>query len=339
MDISMNELRIIESELEIDLNILLEAIEVALLHAYNRAPGSIRGARIDLDRSSGVVTVWAPELDDEGEVIGEFDDTPNDFGRIATSTARSIIAQRLRDAEAARILGDFQGKQGEIVAGTVEGSAGSSPENRDLFVELGESRGLLRSEEQVPTERFVRGDLIRSLILEITVTPRGASIRLSRSHPDFVRQLFASEVPEIDSGVVEIVALAREAGHRSKVAVWSNDPAVAAKGSCIGPSGQRVRAVTQELQGEKIDIVDYDDDIAIFIAAALSPAKVVRVDILNSDMRQARAIVPDDQASLAIGKEAQNVRLAAKLTGWSIDIRKVTEDARGAGFERYDVEE
>lgn len=339
MDISMNELRIIESELEIDLNILLEAIEVALLHAYNRAPGSIRGARIDLDRSSGVVTVWAPELDDEGEVIGEFDDTPNDFGRIATSTARSIIAQRLRDAEAARILGDFQGKQGEIVAGTVEGSAGSSPENRDLFVELGESRGLLRSEEQVPTERFVRGDLIRSLILEITVTPRGASIRLSRSHPDFVRQLFASEVPEIDSGVVEIVALAREAGHRSKVAVWSNDPAVAAKGSCIGPSGQRVRAVTQELQGEKIDIVDYDDDIATFIAAALSPAKVVRVDILNSDMRQARAIVPDDQASLAIGKEAQNVRLAAKLTGWSIDIRKVTEDARGAGFERYDVEE
>lgn len=339
MDISMNELRIIESELEVDLNILLEAIEAGLLHAYNRAPGAIRGARIDLDRSTGVVTVWAPELDDEGEVIGEFDDTPNDFGRIATSTARSIIAQRLRDAEAARILGDFQGKQGEIVAGTVEGSAGSSPENRDLFVELGESRGLLRSEEQVPTERFVRGDLIRSLILEITVTPRGASIRLSRSHPDFVRQLFASEVPEIGSGVVEIVALAREAGHRSKVAVWSNDPAVAAKGSCIGPSGQRVRAVTQELQGEKIDIVDYDDDIAAFIAAALSPAKVVRVDILNPDMRQARAIVPDDQASLAIGKEAQNVRLAAKLTGWSIDIRKVTEDARGAGFERYGVEE
>lgn len=327
MDISMNELRIVESELGIDLNILLEAIEAALLHAYNRAPGAIKDARIELNRSTGVVTVWAPELDEDGEVIGEFDDTPNDFGRIATSTARSIIAQRLRDAESARILGDFQGRQGEIVAGTVEGNAGSSPENRDMFVDLGENRGLLRSEEQVATERFGRGDLIRALILDISVTPRGASIRLSRSHPDFVRQLFATEVPEIDSGIVEIVALAREAGHRSKIAVWSNDPSVAAKGSCIGPNGQRVRAVTQELQGEKIDIVDYDDDIAAFIAASLSPAKVIRVDILNPDTRQARAIVPDDQASLAIGKEAQNVRLAAKLTGWSIDIRKVSQDS------------
>ncbi len=337
MELSMNELRIVESELGIDLNILLEAIEAALLHAYNRAPGAIKGARIELDRQTGVVTVWAPELDDDGTVIGEFDDTPNDFGRIATSTARSIIAQRLRDAESARILGDFQGKQGEIVAGTVEGTAGSSPENRDLFVELGENRGLLRSEEQVATERFARGDLIRALVLDISVTPRGASIRLSRSHPDFVRQLFAAEVPEIDQGVVEIVALAREAGHRSKIAVWSNDPSVAAKGSCIGPNGQRVRTVTQELQGEKIDIVDYDDDISTFIAAALSPAKVIRVDILNPDMRQARAIVPDDQASLAIGKEAQNVRLAAKLTGWSIDIRKVSEDTRaGVPAERLE---
>lgn len=326
MDISMNELRIVESELDVDLNVLLEAIEAALLHAYNRAPGAIKGARVDLDRSTGNVTVWAPELDEDGEVIGEFDDTPNDFGRIATSTARSIIAQRLRDAESARILGDFQGKQGEIVAGTVEGHAGSSPENRDLFVELGENRGLLRSEEQVATERFERGDLIRALILDISVTPRGASIRLSRSHPDFVRQLFVTEVPEISDGIVEIVTIARESGHRSKIAVWSNDPAVAAKGACIGPNGQRVRAVTQELQGEKIDIVDYSDDIGTFIAAALSPAKVVRVDVLNPDMRQARAIVPDDQASLAIGKEAQNVRLAAKLTGWSIDIRKVSED-------------
>lgn len=329
MDISMNELKIVESELGVDLDILLGAIEEALLHAYNRAPGAIRGARIELNRSTGVVTVWAPEEDEEGNVIGEFDDTPNDFGRIATSTARSIIAQRLRDAESARILGDFKGKQGKIVAGTVDTTAGPG-ESRDLFVELGDNRGLLRAEEQVPTERFKHGDLIRALILDINVGPRGASIRLSRSHPDFVRELFATEVPEIESGVVEIVALAREAGHRSKVAVWSNDPTVAAKGACIGPNGQRVRAVTQELQGEKIDIVDYDDDIALFIAAALSPASAIRVDVLNSDTRQARAIVPDDQASLAIGKEAQNVRLAAKLTGWSIDIRKASEDKRSA---------
>ena len=329
MDISMNELKIVESELGVDLDILLGAIEEALLHAYNRAPGAIRGARIELNRSTGVVTVWAPEEDEEGNVIGEFDDTPNDFGRIATSTARSIIAQRLRDAESARILGDFKGKQGKIVAGTVDTTAGPG-ESRDLFVELGDNRGLLRAEEQVPTERFKHGDLIRALILDINVGPRGASIRLSRSHPDFVRELFATEVPEIESGVVEIVALAREAGHRSKVAVWSNDPTVAAKGACIGPNGQRVRAVTQELQGEKIDIVDYDDDIALFIAAALSPASAIRVDVLNRDTRQARAIVPDDQASLAIGKEAQNVRLVAKLTGWSIDIRKASEDKRSA---------
>lgn len=328
MDISMNELKIVESELGIDLDILLGAIEEALLHAYNRAPGAIRGARIELNRSTGVVTVWAPEEDEEGNVIGEFDDTPNDFGRIATTTARSIIAQRLRDAESARILGDFRGKQGKIVAGTVDTTA-TSHESRDFFVELGENSGLLRAEEQVATEHFKHGDLIRALVLDISVGPRGASIRLSRSHPDFVRELFATEVPEIASGVVEIVALAREAGHRSKVAVWSNDPSVAAKGACIGPNGHRVRAVTQELYGEKIDIVDYDDDIARFIAAALSPAKVTRVDILNRDTRQTRAIVPDDQTSLAIGKEAQNVRLAAKLTGWSIDIRKASQDSRG----------
>lgn len=339
MDISLNELRIVESELGVDLNILLEAIEDALLHAYQRVPGAVRGARVELDRSSGKVTVWAPETDEEDNVIGEFDDTPNDFGRIATSTARSIIAQRLRDAESARVLGDFQGKQGQIVSGVVEGPAGSHPESRDVFVELGENRGLLRSDEQVPSEHFRHGDLIRALVLEISVGPRGASIRLSRSHPEFVRQLFVTEVPEIEDGTVEIVALAREAGHRSKIAVWSADPNVVAKGACIGHNGQRVRSVTQELQGEKIDVVDYDDDPALFIAAALSPAKVVRVDILNKDMRQARAIVPDDQASLAIGKEAQNVRLAAKLTGWSIDIRKVSEDSFGSAddsSERYE---
>ncbi|MFY9263479.1 MAG: transcription termination/antitermination protein NusA [Actinomycetaceae bacterium] len=327
MELSLNELRIVESELGIDLPILLAAIEEALVHAYQRVPGAVKGARVELNHTTGKVTVWAPEYDENDQVIGEFDDTPSDFGRIATSTARSIIAQRLRDAEAARVLGSFQGKQGQIVSGVVEGGAGSHPESRDLFVELGENRGLLRSEEQVASERFEHGDLIRALVLDISVGPRGASIRLSRSHPDFVRQLFESEVPEIADGTVEIVALAREAGHRSKVAVWSNDPAVAAKGAMIGHNGQRVRAVTQELQGEKIDVVDYDDDPALFISAALSPAKVVRVDILNAGMRQARAIVPDDQASLAIGKEAQNVRLAAKLTGWSIDIRKASEDS------------
>ncbi|MDY5584988.1 MAG: transcription termination factor NusA [Arcanobacterium sp.] len=324
MDISLSELKVVESELGINHNVLIATIEDALLHAYNRVPGAIKGARVELDRSTGKVSVYAPEVDENNQVIGEFDDTPGDFGRIATATARSIIAQRLRDAENARVLGSFQGKQGQIVSGVIEGNA-SNPESRDLFVELGENRGILRSEEQVATEHYRHGDLIRALILDISVGPRGASIRLSRSHPDFVRQLFETEVPEIADGTVEIVALAREAGHRSKVAVWSSDENVAAKGATIGHNAQRVRAVTQELHGEKIDVVEYDDDPALFIAAALSPAKVVRVEILNKDLRQALAVVPDDQASLAIGKEAQNVRLAAKLTGWSIDIRKVSE--------------
>ena len=326
MDIQMNELRIVESELGISVEVLVEAIEDALLHAYQRVPGAIRGARVEMDRSTGKVTVWAPEVDEEGKKIDEFDDTPGDFGRIATATAKSIIAQRLRDAEADRILGSFKGKQGQVVSGVVQQNAGRNGESRDLLVDVGEHEAILRGEEQVPTERFRHGDHIRALVLEVAVGNRGATVRLSRTHPDFVRRLFEQEVPEIADGVVEIVALAREAGHRSKVAVWTADSDVNAKGACIGHNGQRVRAITTELNGEKIDIVDYDDDPAAFVAAALSPAQVIRVDVLNKDQRQARAIDPDDQTSLAIGKEAQNVRLAAKLTGWSIDIRKASED-------------
>ncbi len=327
MDIQMNELRIVESELGISVEVLVEAIEDALMHAYQRVPGAIRGARVEMDRGTGKVTVWAPEVDEEGTKIDEFDDTPGDFGRIATATAKSIIAQRLRDAEADRILGSFKGKQGQVVSGVVQQNAGRNGESRDLLVDVGEHEAILRGEEQVPTERFRHGDHIRALVLEVAVGNRGATVRLSRTHPDFVRRLFEQEVPEIADGVVEIVALAREAGHRSKVAVWTADSDVNAKGACIGHNGQRVRAITTELNGEKIDIVDYDDEPAAFVAAALSPAQVIRVDVLNKDQRQARAIVPDDQTSLAIGKEAQNVRLAAKLTGWSIDIRKLSEDA------------
>lgn len=320
----MNELRIVESELGISVDVIVQAIEDALLHAYLRVPGAVRGARVEMDRTTGKVTVYAPEVDEDGEVIGEFDDTPSDFGRIATSTARSIIAQRLRDAEADRVLGSFKGKQGEVVSGVVQQNA--RKDSRDVLVDVGEHEAILRAEEQVPTERFRHGDNIRALVLEVTVGSRGASVRLSRTHPDFVRRLFELEVPEIQEGTVEIVAVAREAGHRSKVAVWSAQSDINAKGACIGHNGQRVRAVTTELGGEKIDIVDYDDDPARFVAAALSPALVLRVDILSKDQRLARAIVPDEQTSLAIGKEAQNVRLAAKLTGWSIDIRKESQD-------------
>lgn len=324
MDIQMSELRIVEAELGISVDVLVGAIEDALLHAYHRVPGAIDQARVELDRVSGKATVWAVEFDDDGNPAGEFDDTPNDFGRIATSTARSIIAQRLRDAEADRVLGSFKGKQGSVVSGVVQAAPPrSNPE--DLFVNVGEHEAILRKDEQVHSERFRHGDRLRAYVVDVSVGHRGATVRLSRSHPELVRRLFEAEVPEIEGGDVEIVALAREAGHRTKLAVWSADESLNAKGACIGHNGQRVRAVMEELNGEKIDIVDYDDDPARFIAASLSPAKVSHVDILSLDNRQARAIVPDDQASLAIGKEAQNVRLAAKLTGWSIDIRKESE--------------
>ncbi|MDK6927014.1 transcription termination factor NusA [Actinotignum sp. GS-2025a] len=331
MQIHMNELRALESELGLSSDVLVEAIEDALLHAYARVPGAIRGARVDMDRRTGKIVVWAPEIDEEGNVVGEFDDTPHDFGRIATATAKSVIAQRLKEAEANRVLGSFKNKQGDIISGVVQGRAGRDSFSRDLLVEVGDHEAILRAEEQVPTEHLNRGDRIRALVLDVVVTSRGASIRLSRTHPDFVRRLFELEVPEIASGTVELVALAREAGHRSKLAVYAEDPEVNAKGACIGHNGQRVRAVTTELGGEKIDIVDYNDDPAVFIAASLSPAKVSRVDILSAEKRQARAIVPDGQASLAIGKEAQNVRLAAKLTGWSIDIRKESDVQEASG--------
>lgn len=327
MDIQMSELRIVESELGISVDVLVGAIEDALLHAYHRVPGSISNARVELDRDTGKATVWATEEDEDGTPLGEFDDTPSDFGRIATSTARSIIAQRLRDAESDRVLGSFKDKRGQVVSGVVQQHPGRGNPD-DLFVDVGEHEAILRRDEQVPTERFRHGDRVRALVLDVSIGRNGATVRLSRTHPDFVRRLFELEVPEIAGGDVEIVALAREAGHRTKMAVWSADEGVNAKGASIGHNGQRVRAVMEELGGEKIDIVDYDDDMATFIAAALSPAKPIRVDIIDRDQRQSRAIVADDQASLAIGKDAQNVRLAAKLTGWSIDIRKASDDVR-----------
>ena len=325
MDIQMNELHVVEKELGISVDVIVKAIEDALLHAYQRVPGAIKGARVEFDRVTGKVQVLAPEVDEEGNVIGEFDDTPGDFGRIATATAKSVIAQRLREAEADRILGSFKNKKGEVVSGIVQQD--SYRNSRDILVDVGEHEAILRSEEQVPTEHFSHGERIRALVIDVSVGQRGASVRLSRTHPDFVRKLFEQEVPEISDGIVEIIALSREAGHRTKIAVWTPEQDVNAKGACIGHNGQRVRAVMSELGNEKIDIVDYDDDPALFIAASLSPAHVVRVDILNKDQRQARAIVPDNEASLAIGKEAQNVRLAAKLTKWSIDVRTESEDA------------
>ncbi|MCL3778584.1 MULTISPECIES: transcription termination factor NusA [unclassified Actinomyces] len=338
MDINMPELRGAADELGIDLDDLLPAIEDAILTAYLKVPGAIRGSHVEIDRRSGHMTVLAPELDEEDQPTGElFDDTPDDFGRIAQATARSVIVQRIQDRRDFEVLGAFKDKAGELISGTVE--QGRDP--RIVYVRLDEEHeGIMPPHEQVPGERHRHGDRVRVYVTEVSRGLKGAQIILSRSHPGLVRKLFEREVPEIGSGDVEIVAIAREAGHRTKMAVRSRVKGVNAKGACIGPMGQRVRAVTSELGGEKIDIVDYSEDPARFVANALSPARVSEVRILSMEDKTARATVPDFQLSLAIGKEGQNARLAARLTGWKIDIHADSESGQvvpGTGSRADDV--
>ncbi|WP_454085052.1 transcription termination factor NusA [Georgenia sp. Marseille-Q6866] len=321
MDIDMTALRLIESEREIRLDVLVGAIEEALLLAYQRTPGAAERARVEVDRRTGRVTVMATEVDEEGNAVGEFDDTPSGFGRIATATARSVIVQRLRDAEDDQVMGSLRDRAGTLIAGVVQ--QGRDP--RVVLVDIGELEAVLPAHEQVPTETYRHGDRLRAYVLEVTRGAKGPSVTLSRTHPNLVRELFALEVPEVADGSVEIMALAREAGHRTKIAVASTVPGLNAKGACIGPMGQRVRAVMSELDGEKIDIVDYSEDAATFVGNALSPARVTSVEVVDAEERSARVVVPDFQLSLAIGKEGQNARLAARLTGWRIDIHSDTE--------------
>jgi transcription termination/antitermination protein NusA len=317
MDIDMTILRSLEREKEISFDILVEAIEQALLTAYHKSPGAQTDARVELDRKSGHVTVYAAELDDEGQKVGEYEDTPEGFGRIAATTAKQIMLQRLRDAEDDIKFGEFSGKEGDIVSGVIQ--QGRDPQ--DVMVDLGRLEALLPAGERVPGERYVHGTRIRCLVISVRKGMRGPQVMLSRSHPNLVKKLFALEVPEIADGTVEICGIAREAGHRTKIAVRSTVPGVNAKGSCIGPMGQRVRAVMNELHGEKIDIVDFSEDPAEMVGHALSPARVTSVEVVDLAARSARVVVPDYQLSLAIGKEGQNARLAARLTGWRIDIR------------------
>jgi transcription termination/antitermination protein NusA len=332
MDIDLAALRALERERDLSLDVLIPAIEQALLVAYHRTEGSYRLARVELDRKTGHVIVWAREegellppqegeRPERGEPGPEFDDTPEGFGRIAASTARQVIVQRLRDLEDEAILGDFKGREGDVISGIIQ----QSQDPRNVLVDFGSVEGILPLAEQVPGERYVHGERLRCYVVSVKRGPRGPQVGLSRTHPNLVRTLFKFEVPEIADGTVEIAALAREAGHRTKIAVRSKVPGVNAKGACIGPMGARVRAVMTELRGEKIDIVDYSDEPAEFVAAALSPARVQSVEIVDAAARTARVIVPDYQLSLAIGKEGQNARLAAKLTGWRIDIRPDTE--------------
>jgi N utilization substance protein A len=331
MDIDLSVLRSLESEKDISQETALQAIEAALLTAYQKLRGeSGPVARVEVDRKSGHVTVWAREAEAEAEGAEqrEYDDTPEGFGRIAATTARQVILQRLRDVEDEMTFGEYAGHEGDIVAGVIQ--QGRDP--RTVLVDLGKIEAVLPPAEQVPGERYVHGERIRCYVWRVRKGHRGPSVTLSRTHPDLVRKLFALEVPEIASGAVEIVKIAREAGHRTKIAVQSHQQGVNAKGACIGPVGSRVRNVMAELHGEKIDIVDFSDDPAEFVANALSPARVTRVDVVDSTALEARVVVPDYQLSLAIGKEGQNARLAARLTGWRIDIRSdAAEAAAGTG--------
>ncbi len=316
MDIDMSALRMLETEREIPLDRLVPTIEQALVVAYHKSPGALSRARAEIDRKSGHVTIWATEVDEDGQAVGEFDDTPQGFGRIAASTARQIILQRLRDAEDDNILGQFKGREGEIISGLIQ--QGTNPHM--IQVNLGSVEAVLPPPEQVPGEDYSHGQRLRAYVVDVHRGLKGPSITLSRSHPGLVRKLFELEVPEIADGSVEILALAREAGHRTKMAVKATKAGINAKGACIGEMGSRVRAVMSELNDEKIDIVDFSENPAAFISSALSPARVSSVEIVDEATRSARVVVPRDVLSLAIGKEGQNARLAAKLTGWRIDI-------------------
>lgn len=320
MDIDMQALRGLEREKDIRLDVLVDAIEQALLSAYHKTPGAYRHARAHLDRTSGKVTIFAREdvePDQEPTDLPEFDHTPADFGRIATSTARQVIFQRLRQAGDDAVLGEYAGREGQLVSGVIQ----QSSDPRNVHVDLGDVEAILPPHEQVPAEVYVHGERIKGFVLDISRGQKGPSITLSRTHPGLVRKLFELEVPEIADGTVEIMSLAREAGHRTKVAVRATVPGVNAKGACIGPMGSRVRSVMSELRGEKIDIIDWHEDPATFVGNALSPSRVVSVTVVDEEARAARVVVPDFHLSLAIGKEGQNARLAARLTGWRIDIR------------------
>jgi N utilization substance protein A len=317
MDIDISVLRLLEREKEIPFDDLVNIIESAILAAFSKTGVEAKGARAELDRKTGHVAIFAPELNEEGEQVGETDVTPEGFGRVAAYAAKQVIAQRMREISDEGLLGEFKGKEGDIVAGVIQQGSRSNM----VYVNLGSIEALMPPEEQVPGEDYSHGSRIRVYVTSVQRGPRGPQITVSRTHPNLVRKLFALEVPEVASGQVEIASVAREAGHRTKIAVIAKEPGINAKGACIGELGQRVRAVSAELNEEKIDVVDFSEDLPKFVAQALSPARVSDAFVIDAATKAVRVLVPDFQLSLAIGKEGQNARLAAKLTGAKIDIQ------------------
>ncbi len=331
----------LEKERGIDKEVLIEAIEAALVSAYKKNFGSTQNVRIYIDRETGDVRVFAlkrvtskPE-DENGDItleearklnsryeeddIAEIEVTPRKFGRIAAQTAKQVVMQRIREAERGIIFDEYYNKEGDIVTGIIQRN-----ERKNIVIDLGKTEAVMTPSEQTPGEEYRFNDRIKTYIVEVKKTTKGPQILVSRTHPGLVKRLFELEVPEIHDGTVEIKSISREAGSRTKIAVYSKDPNVDPIGACVGQKGTRVQAIVDELRGEKIDIIKWSNDPEEYISSSLSPAKVVRVDA-DEEARTARVIVPDFQLSLAIGKEGQNARLAARLTGWKIDIKSESQ--------------
>jgi N utilization substance protein A len=308
-------LDLLARERGVSVDTILDAIANALVSAYKRSPGAAEEARVTIDADDGDITVYAQELDDDGNVTREWEDTPADFGRIAAQTAKQVIQQKLRDAKREQVFDVYAGREGDLVTAIVQ-----QVDGRFTILDLGDAEAILPGSERIPYERLDRGNRVKALILEVRNETKGPQIVVSRSHPDLVRRLLELEVPELADGTVEIVAIAREPGHRTKIAVVSHDPNVDPKGACVGARGSRVRQVVNELRGEKVDVVQWRENTSQFIAEALGPAKVKEVKV-DDEAKVAEVIVSDHQLSLAIGKEGQNARLAARLSGYKVDIR------------------
>ena len=325
MNIDMAALTTIEKDKGIPVDDMLSTIGSALIHAYREYRGDEgeTRARVDIDKDSGSVSVIVTELDDAGEVTSEYDDTPDNFARIAAGAVRDAIVKRLREAENVRLFDEYQSFEGRVVSGVVQKDETANSRGI-VIIQLGTESdpqdGILLPAEQIPGEKLVHGDRVKAYIVGVNKGPRNVQVNLSRTHPELVRGLFELEIPEVADGSVEILGIAREAGHRSKVAVLGKVKGLNAKGACIGPRGQRVTNIMNELGGEKIDIIDHSEDPATYVGNALAPSKVVNVEITDAEAQTAKVTVPDYQLSLAIGREGQNARLAARLTGWKIDI-------------------
>lgn len=321
LDTMMEAIEVLARERGVGVEAILDAFANALVAAYKRSPGAAEEARVTIDPDSGEVIVYAQELDEDGNVIDEWEDTPEGeaFGRIAAQSFKQVMQFKLREAKREKVYEMYEGREGDLVTGIVQ-----QVDYRSVILDLGDAEAILPGSERIPFERLDRGNRVKALILEVRNEPKGAQIVVSRSHPDLVRRLLELEVPELTDGTVEIANIAREPGHRTKIAVISNDPNVDPKGACVGARGSRVRQVVNELRGEKVDVVQWREDAAQFIAEALGPAKVKEVHIDEEEMT-ADVVVSEHQLSLAIGKEGQNARLAARLSGYKVDIRSDVE--------------